>query len=169
MNVEIGDEAALFPEKEYINGIAVAVHAANLPLVSSTPAAYCHRYHRCRQQITIGVNDAGSKFTPGAYLELRISLQIFGKNLSVSHRILRGLGKDDSFKKSEVKHLVILSLVLETYRVPAHPKKKQHRNGGMEPDREKVFWIAFYSHSLQRVFISESDPLQLRMFYLAVL
>ncbi len=25
MNVEIGDEAALFPEKEYINGIAVAV------------------------------------------------------------------------------------------------------------------------------------------------
>jgi hypothetical protein len=27
MNVEIGAEAALFPEKEYINGIAVAVHA----------------------------------------------------------------------------------------------------------------------------------------------
>jgi hypothetical protein len=26
MNVEIGPEAALFPEKEYINGIAVAVH-----------------------------------------------------------------------------------------------------------------------------------------------
>jgi hypothetical protein len=26
MNVEIGAEAALFPEKEYINGIAVAVH-----------------------------------------------------------------------------------------------------------------------------------------------
>jgi hypothetical protein len=25
MNVEIGVEAALFPEKEYINGIAVAV------------------------------------------------------------------------------------------------------------------------------------------------
>jgi hypothetical protein len=25
-NVEIGAEAALFPEKEYINGIAVAVH-----------------------------------------------------------------------------------------------------------------------------------------------
>jgi hypothetical protein len=25
MNVEIGTEAALFPEKEYINGIAVAV------------------------------------------------------------------------------------------------------------------------------------------------
>jgi hypothetical protein len=25
MNVEIGDEAALFPEKEYINGIVVAV------------------------------------------------------------------------------------------------------------------------------------------------
>jgi hypothetical protein len=26
MNVEIGAEAAQFPEKEYINGIAVAVH-----------------------------------------------------------------------------------------------------------------------------------------------
>ncbi len=26
MDVEIGPEAALFPEKEYINGIAVAVH-----------------------------------------------------------------------------------------------------------------------------------------------
>ncbi len=26
MNVEIGDEAALFPEKEYISGIFVAVH-----------------------------------------------------------------------------------------------------------------------------------------------
>jgi hypothetical protein len=29
MNVEIGAEAALFPEKEYINGIAVAVWASN--------------------------------------------------------------------------------------------------------------------------------------------
>jgi hypothetical protein len=27
MNVEIGAEAAQFPEKEYINGIAFAVHA----------------------------------------------------------------------------------------------------------------------------------------------
>jgi hypothetical protein len=27
MNVEIGAQAALFPEKEYINGIFVAVHA----------------------------------------------------------------------------------------------------------------------------------------------
>jgi hypothetical protein len=26
MNVEIGAKAVLFPEKEYINGIAVAVH-----------------------------------------------------------------------------------------------------------------------------------------------
>jgi hypothetical protein len=30
MNVEIGAEAALFPEKEYINGIAVAVCAEDL-------------------------------------------------------------------------------------------------------------------------------------------
>ncbi len=29
MNVEIGAEAALFPEKEYINGIAVAVWVPN--------------------------------------------------------------------------------------------------------------------------------------------
>jgi hypothetical protein len=28
MNVEIGTEAAQFPEKEYINGIFVAVHAS---------------------------------------------------------------------------------------------------------------------------------------------
>jgi hypothetical protein len=28
MNVEIGTEAALFPEKEYISGIFVAVHEA---------------------------------------------------------------------------------------------------------------------------------------------
>jgi hypothetical protein len=31
MNVEIGAEAALFPEKEYINGIAVAVYATLAP------------------------------------------------------------------------------------------------------------------------------------------
>jgi hypothetical protein len=30
MNVEIGAEAALFPEKEYISGIFVAVHCAQL-------------------------------------------------------------------------------------------------------------------------------------------
>jgi hypothetical protein len=29
MNVEIGAEAAQFPEKEYINGIAVAVYTPN--------------------------------------------------------------------------------------------------------------------------------------------
>jgi hypothetical protein len=32
MNVEIGAEAALFPEKEYIKGIFVAVHVARLRL-----------------------------------------------------------------------------------------------------------------------------------------
>jgi hypothetical protein len=30
MNVEIGSEAALFPEKGYINGIAVAVYGAQI-------------------------------------------------------------------------------------------------------------------------------------------
>jgi hypothetical protein len=34
MNVEIGAEAALFPEKEYINRIAVAVKTTYLVLVS---------------------------------------------------------------------------------------------------------------------------------------
>jgi hypothetical protein len=32
INVEIGTEAAQFPEKEYINGIFVAVHATSLIL-----------------------------------------------------------------------------------------------------------------------------------------
>ncbi len=35
MNLEIGAEAALFPEKEYINGIAVAVQLK--------------AHHRCRR------------------------------------------------------------------------------------------------------------------------
>ncbi len=34
MNVEIGAEAAQFPEKEYINGIAVAVQGSLVPLHS---------------------------------------------------------------------------------------------------------------------------------------
>jgi hypothetical protein len=36
MNVEIGAEAALFPEKEYINGIAVAVHVSSIGKVGNT-------------------------------------------------------------------------------------------------------------------------------------
>jgi hypothetical protein len=35
MNVEIGAEAALFPEKEYINGIAVAVQQKSANFLSS--------------------------------------------------------------------------------------------------------------------------------------
>jgi hypothetical protein len=34
MNVEIGAEAALFPEKEYINGIAVAVKTCKTCVLS---------------------------------------------------------------------------------------------------------------------------------------
>ncbi len=34
MNVEIGAEAALFPEKEYISGIFVAVHWPSLPYMN---------------------------------------------------------------------------------------------------------------------------------------
>jgi hypothetical protein len=35
MNVEIGAEAALFPEKEYINGIAVAVYGDEMTVACS--------------------------------------------------------------------------------------------------------------------------------------
>jgi hypothetical protein len=34
MNVEIGTEAAQFPEKEYINGIFVAVYVSSLQTAS---------------------------------------------------------------------------------------------------------------------------------------
>jgi hypothetical protein len=37
MNVEIGTEAALFPEKEYINGIAIAVYCTVSPFNPSDP------------------------------------------------------------------------------------------------------------------------------------
>ncbi len=36
MDVEIRAEAALFPEKEYINGIAVAVHGSFIPVCPKT-------------------------------------------------------------------------------------------------------------------------------------
>ncbi len=39
MNVEIVAEAALFPEKEYINGIAVAVGAAKMQMGRGTCSA----------------------------------------------------------------------------------------------------------------------------------
>jgi hypothetical protein len=40
MNVEIGTEAAQFPEKEYINGIFVAAQAEKLKyLIQTTPCA----------------------------------------------------------------------------------------------------------------------------------
>jgi hypothetical protein len=37
MNMEIGAEAALFPEKEYINGIAVAVLTRSFLLIGQEP------------------------------------------------------------------------------------------------------------------------------------
>jgi hypothetical protein len=45
MNVEIGTDASQFPEKEYINGIFVAVHASHMILVRSgreTSTGYKH-------------------------------------------------------------------------------------------------------------------------------
>ncbi len=41
MNVEIGTKAAQFPEKEYINGIYVAVHNL-LNLITSLTAQLAH-------------------------------------------------------------------------------------------------------------------------------
>jgi hypothetical protein len=44
MNMEIGAEAALFPEKEYINGIAVAVHTFMYGrMISIGPSTVCIR------------------------------------------------------------------------------------------------------------------------------
>jgi hypothetical protein len=40
MNVVIGAEAALFPEKEYLNGIAVAVSASSHRLVGLEYVCY---------------------------------------------------------------------------------------------------------------------------------
>jgi hypothetical protein len=46
MNVEIGTEAAHFPEKKYINGIFLAVYPTNIPLYtmscSTLPSAHVH-------------------------------------------------------------------------------------------------------------------------------
>jgi len=40
MNVEIGAEAALFPEKEYINGIAVAVQSRSIRLFAQSHVTF---------------------------------------------------------------------------------------------------------------------------------
>jgi hypothetical protein len=47
MNVEIGAEAALFPEKEYINGIAVAVHSTPVEPHGTSPQCPYGRRDRC--------------------------------------------------------------------------------------------------------------------------
>ncbi len=41
MNVEIGTEAAQFPEKEYISGIFVAVYTDFLSLFTRYAGMYC--------------------------------------------------------------------------------------------------------------------------------
>jgi hypothetical protein len=45
MNVEIGAEAALFPEKEYINGIAVAVWGSQMVGLGRWVAKLVARLH----------------------------------------------------------------------------------------------------------------------------
>jgi hypothetical protein len=47
--VEIGAEAALFPEKEYINGIAVAVYAAHRTIQPSQEDQYTIQYMLTRE------------------------------------------------------------------------------------------------------------------------
>ncbi len=58
MNVEIGAEAALFPEKEYISGIFVAVHEANNSAKSGVlrlPVCKCmYSYRRPIPTSTVG-------------------------------------------------------------------------------------------------------------------
>jgi hypothetical protein len=52
MNVEIGAEAALFPGKEYIIGIAVAVHAQDISVSGrhSLGAGKKWRFHAIRHK-----------------------------------------------------------------------------------------------------------------------
>jgi hypothetical protein len=46
MNVEIGAEAAQFPEKEYINGISVAVHIFQIQSIGNIPICFaCLQIH----------------------------------------------------------------------------------------------------------------------------
>ncbi len=52
MNIEIGAEAALFPEKEYINGIAVAVRGRYLiPLIYNKNLHLLVFLHSVQQEI----------------------------------------------------------------------------------------------------------------------
>ncbi len=46
MNVEIGAEATLFPEKEYINGIFVTVRDPQC-ISSSTVDMHCAKFYVC--------------------------------------------------------------------------------------------------------------------------
>jgi hypothetical protein len=60
MNVEIGTEAAQFPEKEYINGIFVAVWSFVRLSVSGCRRTYWHRTvstGQCGHVVTLGEND----------------------------------------------------------------------------------------------------------------
>ncbi len=46
MNVEIGTEAAQFPEKEYINGIALAVYMYSINVVCYEKEGGSERWHK---------------------------------------------------------------------------------------------------------------------------
>jgi hypothetical protein len=73
MNVEIGAEAAQFPEKEYINGIAVAVIGCQCQLFTRTKfnpsIPLKDKTHRRQSKMSSSKKiDLKSDFVAGAYL-----------------------------------------------------------------------------------------------------
>ncbi len=78
MNVEIGAEAAQFPEKEYINGIAVAVQCGMQYFeVNCRPIMRGMQYFElCSWQITVWDAAIGDKLSPVSLLPaIKISCQ----------------------------------------------------------------------------------------------
>jgi hypothetical protein len=55
MNVEIGAQAALFPEKEYINGIFVAVNTKYVQICTVEKGLKNSRDHICSSYLEIEI------------------------------------------------------------------------------------------------------------------
>jgi hypothetical protein len=57
MNVEIGTEAALFPEKEYINGIFLAVHIHKIIVcrMKSVHICMCLLYNTNKKYVAVSL------------------------------------------------------------------------------------------------------------------
>jgi hypothetical protein len=65
MNLEIGAEAAQFPEKEYINGIAVAVYC--------TGSKFCEGLHHALWDIKSGLKPVTDIFLEINHIDCHIS------------------------------------------------------------------------------------------------